>query len=94
MIVNRALLVALFITPLSWTIASAQTVTVLRAARWLDVVSGELRSPAILVIEGGTIRSVGPPSQPVDASAQVIDLGNVTILPGLMDLHTHLTHGF
>jgi imidazolonepropionase-like amidohydrolase len=92
MIVNRALLAVLFAAPLAWTNSPAQPVTVVRAARWLDVVAGELRSPAILVIEGSTIKSVGSQGAPTDASARVIDLGNVTILPGLMDLHTHLAY--
>jgi imidazolonepropionase-like amidohydrolase len=67
---------------------SAQTTTVVRAARWLDVVGGDVKAPAVVTIEGGRIRAVG--GQP-PAGAQVIDLGDVTLVPGLIDVHTHLT---
>lgn len=72
--------------------ALAQRVTVVRASRWLDVVGGEVRSPANIVIEGSVIRSVGPRDAP--AGATTIDLGDVTLLPGLIDTHTHLTMDF
>ena len=73
--------------------ASAQTpseVTVLRAARMLDVVAGEIVKDAVVVIEGERIVSVNPSSTP--GGAKILDLGDVTLLPGLMDLHTHLGH--
>jgi imidazolonepropionase-like amidohydrolase len=68
--------------------AQAQTTTVVRAARWLDVVAGTIKSPAIVTIQDGKISAVGgaPP-----AGAQTIDLGDVTLVPGLIDVHTHLT---
>ena len=55
----------------------------------LDVVKGELVRPAILVVEEGKIRSVG--SAQVPAGARTVDLGDMTLLPGLIDAHTHLT---
>ncbi len=69
--------------------AAQQAVTVVRAARLLDVVKGELVTNAVVVIEGERIQAVNPARAP--AGAQTIDLGDVTLLPGLMDLHTHLT---
>jgi imidazolonepropionase-like amidohydrolase len=68
--------------------AQAQTTTVVRAARWLDVMAGTIKSPAIVTIQDGKISAVGgaPP-----AGAQTIDLGDVTLVPGLIDVHTHLT---
>ena len=63
-------------------------VTVLRADRMLDVQTGRIISPAVVVIEKDRIKSVNPASVP---SGQLIDLGNVTLLPGLMDMHTHLS---
>ncbi|HXS25167.1 MAG TPA: amidohydrolase family protein [Gemmatimonadales bacterium] len=62
---------------------------VVRAARMLDVAKGQIVSPAVLTIEGDRIRSVG---QALDTGARVIDLGDVTLLPGLIDAHVHLTY--
>ena len=62
---------------------------VVRAARMLDVASGEMVRDAVVVVEGGKITAVKPPSVP--AGTKVIDLGDVTLLPGLTDVHTHLT---
>ena len=67
--------------------ASAQT-TVMRAQRMLDVRSGRIVSPAVLVVGGGTIEAVNPASPPPDAA--VIDLGDVTLLPGFIDVHVHV----
>ncbi len=68
--------------------AVANDTTVITAARLLDVESGEIIAPASVVIEGGRIRAVNPVELPSDAT--VIDLGDRTLLPGLIDLHTHL----
>ncbi len=64
------------------------SVIVLRAARMLDVQTRRIVSPAVVVIEKDRIKSVNPVIVP---SGQLIDLGNVTLLPGLMDMHTHLS---
>jgi imidazolonepropionase-like amidohydrolase len=68
---------------------AAQQPTVIRAARMLDVVKGEMIAPAMVVVADGKIRSVG--SRDVPAGATTFDLGDVTLLPGLIDAHTHLT---
>jgi imidazolonepropionase-like amidohydrolase len=67
--------------------ASAQT-TIVRAQRMLDVRSGRIVSPAVLVVTGGMIEAVNPASPPRDAA--VIDLGDVTLLPGFIDMHVHI----
>ncbi len=69
--------------------ASAQASVVIRAARMLDVEKGVVVGPAVVVVTGDRITAVNPESAPPGASA--IDLGDVTLLPGLIDLHTHLT---
>lgn len=69
--------------------AAAADVTVLRAARLLDVDSGELIEPAVVVVDGNKITAVNPDTLP--AGAATIELPGMTLLPGLMDLHTHLT---
>lgn len=65
---------------------------VVKAARMIDVVTGKVISPAAVVIEDGLIAAVNPAELP--AGAAIIDLGNRTLLPGLMDMHTHLTLDF
>jgi imidazolonepropionase-like amidohydrolase len=67
--------------------------TLVKAARLLDPRTGSVLSPAAVLIENGRIKEVGPPSQ-VQADAPhgvaTIDLGGATLLPGLIDSHTHL----
>jgi imidazolonepropionase-like amidohydrolase len=67
-------------------LAPAQT-TAVRAARMLDVESGRMVTNAVVVIEQGRISRIGGD---VPTGASVINLGDVTLLPGLMDAHTHL----
>lgn len=67
--------------------AAAQT-TVVRAARLLDVTTGVVQRPGLIVVEGSQIRAVG--SATVPPGATVIDVGDATLLPGLIDSHTHL----
>ena len=60
----------------------------LKAARMFDGTSDAVTANAVIVIEGNRIKSVGGA---VPAGAQVIDLGDVTLLPGFIDSHVHLT---
>jgi imidazolonepropionase-like amidohydrolase len=69
----------------------AKTVVV-RAGRLLDVKSGKMLSNQTIIIHGDKIASVGTVTdQLVPTDATVIDLSNATVLPGLIDAHTHLT---
>jgi imidazolonepropionase-like amidohydrolase len=63
----------------------------LRSARLLDVGKGELIEPGSLLVDGERIVEVSPSSAPADA--QLIDLGDVTLLPGLMDMEVNLLLG-
>ena len=65
-------------------------VTIIRAARLIDGHGGTPLEPAMVRIEGERIAAVGR-SLPVPSGASVIDLGTATLLPGMIDLHTHLT---
>jgi imidazolonepropionase-like amidohydrolase len=64
---------------------------ILRAARWVDIEAGEVRSPAVVVVEGNRIVGVSPTVLP--ANAHEVDLGDVTLLPGLMDMELNLCIG-
>ncbi|MFZ3342679.1 MAG: amidohydrolase family protein [Terriglobales bacterium] len=65
---------------------------VVRAGHLLDVKTGKMLSNQTIVIRGDKIVSVGDSTnQTVPADATVIDLSNATVLPGLIDAHTHLT---
>jgi len=63
---------------------------VIRAARLIDGNGGPVISPAMVVVDGDRIVSAGPPGR-APTGATEIDLGAATLLPGLIDLHTHLT---
>jgi len=64
---------------------------VVRAERWVDVDAGRVRSPAAVVVEGNRIVSVdGTNASP---TATEVDLGDATLLPGLMDMEVNLLLG-
>jgi len=69
---------------------SAARTVVIRAGRLLDVKSGQTLTNQTIVIEGDRIASVGGKVE-LPAGATVIDLPNATVLPGLIDAHTHIT---
>src|SRR6266850_3057820 len=65
---------------------------VIRAGRVLNVRTGELRANQAIVIEGDKIAQVAPSGEVTAAAGDTtIDLPDATLLPGLIDMHTHLT---
>jgi imidazolonepropionase-like amidohydrolase len=64
---------------------------VLRADRWVDVETGEVQTPAVVVVDGNRIAAVNPHDVPSPATE--INLGDVTLLPGLMDMEINLVLG-
>ena len=66
--------------------------TSVHAAHLVDVRSGRLLDDQTLVVSGDRIVAVGPASQvKPQPGDKTIDLGDATLLPGLIDVHTHLT---
>lgn len=70
--------------------ATAPKAIVLRAARMFDGTSDSIIQHGAVVVQGNRIVAAGG-SVAIPADAQVIDLGDVTLLPGLIDSHVHLT---
>jgi imidazolonepropionase-like amidohydrolase len=63
-----------------------------RAGRLLDVKTGKLSDAQTIVVVGDTIQSIGPSgSVTAQAGDTVVDLGGMTVMPGMIDVHTHLT---
>jgi len=92
----RRFLVSLpFFLGVSSAIGAAQpqgrppTSIILRAARLLDIEGGKITAPGEVLVEGDRIREVGR-SVSHSAGAQIIDLGDATLMPGLIDAHVHL----
>jgi imidazolonepropionase-like amidohydrolase len=88
------LILLLFFMGVSWAqpAAPAPKTVVVRAGRMLDVRTGKTLNNQTILIQGGKIVSVGPDTQvPGGAQAEIIDLSNATVLPGLIDAHTHIT---
>ena len=90
------LLHSLFVLPVFATASLAATAQqpaappiVLHAARLLQVDTGMVLAPGEVLIEGELIRAVGT-SVEHPAGAKVLDLGDTTLLPGLIDAHVHL----
>jgi len=84
---------AAFALLLCMAASSPAAITVVKAGRLLDPRSGNVLSPAAVLIEGDKIKEVGLESQVqahAGGDAKTIDLGSATLLPGLIDGHTHI----
>ena len=64
-------------------------VTAIKAGKLLDPETGTITSNQIILVEGQTIKAIGPDIK-IPGGASTIDLSNRTVLPGLFDAHTHL----
>jgi len=80
------LLALLTVPPAAWS-----ATTVVTAARMIDVLTGRVIDRPQIVITDERFTSVGRQGDPVPADARRVDLGARTLLPGLIDMHVHLT---
>ena len=82
------LVLSMFLSVFVHAQAQPQTI-VLHAARLLDIDNGTIVSPGEVLVQGERISEVGSKvTHPM--KAQTIDLGDVTLMPGLIDAHIHL----
>ncbi|HJT71777.1 MAG TPA: amidohydrolase family protein [Terriglobales bacterium] len=89
--IRKQLLCLAVLTLCGASVQAAQR-TIVRAGKLLDVKTGKETSNQAIVIEGDKIVSVGPAASVQSSpSDRTVDLSNATILPGLIDAHTHLT---
>lgn len=97
---KKTLFLLLIALGLSYAYAPGQTtgtntpsLTLIKAGRLINVRAGRVDLNQGILIEGDRIKAVGPLQQTqalVDPRAQIIDLSNATVLPGLADCHTHI----
>ena len=67
-------------------------VTAIKAGKLIDVATGRVRNDQVIIVQGGKISAVGAAGTTVvPPGATVIDLSSKTVLPGLIDTHTHVT---
>lgn len=67
-----------------------QNIKAIKAGRLVDVINGKMLTNQIILINSDTIVSIGT-SLAIPSGAEIIDLSNATVLPGMIDCHTHLT---
>src|SRR6516165_7722481 len=72
-------------------VVPAQVIAV-KAGKLIDPEAGTVLKDQVILIRDGKIQAVGH-SQPVPEGARIIDLSSATVLPGLIDCHTHLADG-
>jgi imidazolonepropionase-like amidohydrolase len=83
--------IALLMGSVAWAQNAGPRTVVIHAGHLLDVKTGKTATNQTIIIQGDKIASVGGANTEVPAGAQVINLPNATVLPGLIDAHTHIT---
>src|SRR5258705_10984572 len=92
---KRIALVCLLLEVVLAGVASAQSraqpaqITAIKAGRLIDPKTGTVSTNQIILIQGEKITAFGP-NLAIPAGATLIDLSKLTVLPGLVDAHTHM----
>jgi len=74
--------------------AAAAQVTAVRAGHLIDTDTGAVLADQVILIRGGVIEKVGKEKEiQIPSDAKIVDLSKMTVLPGLIDCHTHLADG-
>jgi imidazolonepropionase-like amidohydrolase len=81
----RAAIVALLLI----AAASSAQVTAIKAGRMIDAESGTVLTDQVILVRDGLIEAVGPKLS-IPKDAKVIDLSGMTVMPGLLEMHSHL----
>ena len=89
---TRKFILAVLVIFVAVTPLSAQVkIKAIKAGKLIDVVSGTVLTNQVILVEDNKITDVGP-GIAIPSNAQVIDLSDATVLPGLIDCHTHMSH--
>jgi imidazolonepropionase-like amidohydrolase len=83
---------ALCIATVASTAHGQSPLTALRFRALVDPATGRATPDAVVVVQGDTVVSVGSGTRAVPAGARVLDLRRYTAIPGLIDVHTHITY--
>src|SRR5262249_44490474 len=90
---SLAFLAALFVCAVmnsQSTSREAKALTVIRAGNLIDGTSDAPRKNQLVFVRGNKIEKVTGANETIPAGVQIIDLSNATVLPGLIDSHTHI----
>lgn len=89
--ISRFLLIAAVCSLTASTLfGQEKTVTVIKAGKLIDTISGRVLENQTIIIEGEMIKAVGA-NLPIPTGAVVVDLSNMTVMPGFTDSHVHIT---
>lgn len=86
---TRSLAIALFLLALAATLTAAAPLKAIKAGRVIDPATGADLPAQVILIEGRMIKAAGPDVK-IPKDAEVIDLTGLSVLPGLIDCHTHV----